>query len=205
MDFLKFRNAFKNFTTFSLQEIRNYDPRFHRRRLSEWQDREYIINLRRCHYIFSDLEVNESVLFEIANRIYSPSYVSFEMALSYHNLIPESVYGITCASTLKTSTFRTPLGDFIYRTVKPELFFGYEIIKYDGKSFKIARAEKALLDFLYIKPHLGRREDFEDLRMNREEWLQSVDHTRLERYAKKFTSRRLARRLCDFERFLKNA
>lgn len=34
----------------------------------------------------------------LAGSIYGPSYISFEYALAYYNLIPEAVYTITCAT-----------------------------------------------------------------------------------------------------------
>lgn len=34
----------------------------------------------------------------VANAIYSPSYLSFDYALAYHRLIPESIYVYTCAT-----------------------------------------------------------------------------------------------------------
>jgi len=43
--------------------------------------------------------------FEIANRLYEPSYVSFEYALMYYNIIPEMVYTITSATTKATREF----------------------------------------------------------------------------------------------------
>src|SRR3989344_3452385 len=42
---------------------------------------------------------------EIANRIYGPSYVSFEYALAYYRLIPETVYTVTSATTKTTREF----------------------------------------------------------------------------------------------------
>src|SRR3990167_2822579 len=36
---------------------------------------------------------------EIANRLYEPSYVSFEYALAHHGVIPETVYTVTSATT----------------------------------------------------------------------------------------------------------
>ena len=41
----------------------------------------------------------------VANKIYSPSYISLETALSYYGLIPESVYALTSVSTRKTISF----------------------------------------------------------------------------------------------------
>src|SRR3989338_11218199 len=39
---------------------------------------------------------------EIANRLYRPSYVSFEYALAHYNILPEMVYVITSATTKPT-------------------------------------------------------------------------------------------------------
>ena len=136
MKFLELKSELKDFTIFSLNEIRNIEPDFYRRRLNEWQDKDYIKKIIRGYYIFSDLKLSEEILFKIANRIYSPSYVSLESALSYYHLIPESVYGITSISTRKTYHFRTSIGEFIYRSLKPSLFFGYDLIKFHEKYSK---------------------------------------------------------------------
>ena len=125
----------KYFTeVFSLSDIRKVDPEFYRPRLNEWQAKGYIKKLRRGYYMFADLALNEQALFFIANRLYVPSYVSFEMALSYYGLIPEGVYLVTSVSTKKTSTFKTPIAQFLYKTMKPSLFFGYQLEKYNQKS-----------------------------------------------------------------------
>ena len=41
----------------------------------------------------------------IANRLYTPSYISFEYAMARYGLIPESVYAITSATTRTTREF----------------------------------------------------------------------------------------------------
>ena len=129
MKFLELKSELRDFTIFSLNEIKNIEPGFHRRRLNEWQDNGYIKKVVRGYYIFSDLKLSEEILFKIANRIYLPSYISLESALSYYHLIPESVYGITSISTRKTYHFVTSIGEFIYRALKPPLFFGYDFLK----------------------------------------------------------------------------
>ncbi|MDY5771087.1 MAG: hypothetical protein SPJ95_04410, partial [Anaerovoracaceae bacterium] len=52
----------------------------------------------------------------LAASIYGPSYLSFEFALGYHSLIPESVYNFTCATLEKKKRKRyvTPFGVFTY-------------------------------------------------------------------------------------------
>ncbi|MBN1365188.1 MAG: hypothetical protein JW976_10330, partial [Syntrophaceae bacterium] len=167
---------------------------FDLRRLSEWQEKGFIKMIRRGHYIFSDLEINESGLFLIANNIYSPSYVSMEMALAYYNLIPEAVYGITSGSSLKTNHFKTDFGEFIYRHVKPQLMFGYKLISHKGQNFKIAEPEKAILDYFYLKAHLDTKEDFVGLRINGEEFKEQMDRDKLKRYLNAFNNNQLEKR-----------
>lgn len=205
MQYIDFQKAFKNFTVFSLVDIRQAEPEFYRRRLNEWQEKGYIKKIVKGYYIFSGLSLDEKALFEIANRIYSPSYVSFEMALSYYGLIPESVYGITSASTRKTSRFVTPVGEFIYRTIRPRLYFGFEILKNNGKPFKLASAEKALLDLFYIKPNLRDAADFEGLRINREAFRKLIDRGKMDDYLSVYAQEPLKRRINNFWEYIRHA
>ena len=205
MRYLEFREAFKNFTIFSLNEIKKIDIRFHRRRLTEWQDKDYIKKIIRGHYIFSGLESNENVLFEIANKIYKPSYISFEMALSYYNLIPESVYGVTSATTQKTNNFSTPIADFKYRRIKLSLFWGYDLVNFNGKSFKIASIEKAILDYFYLNPGIQTISDFESLRINSETFWDQINEKKLLVFLDRFSHKRLNTTINSLLEFMKNA
>jgi len=202
MQYVELKKALKEFTVFSLNDIKRIDSSFFRVRLNEWQDKGYIKKIIRSYYIFSDLELDENVLFEIANRIYSPSYISFEMALSYYHLIPESVYGITSASTRRTYKFKTPIGEFSYRTIKPDLFFGYNLVNYNGKHLKIASIEKAVLDYFYLNPDIERDSDFASLRINRELFLKQINEEKFHRFLNKFAQKTLAKRINSFLWFL---
>lgn len=133
-------------------------------------------------------------MFEIANRIYPPSYVSFESALSYHNLIPESVLAVTSASTRRTYRFNTPLGEFTYRSLKPELFVGYDLIQNQGKCFKMANPEKALLDYLYLNPKIKSKADFASLRIN----TNKLDEKKIINLLSLFSKKTLTRRASLF-------
>jgi predicted transcriptional regulator of viral defense system len=205
MQYIKLKESLKDFTVFSLRDIKAIDSNFHRRRLNEWQDKNYIRKLIRGHYIFTDIQINENSLFEIANKIYSPSYISFEMALSYYNLIPESVYCITSASTRKTYKFQTSVGQFSYRTVKPALFFGYNLVSYSNRRFKIASVEKAILDYFYINPNIRNDGDFASLRVNRDSFTEQIDMERLNEFLERFAQKTLTKRINSFLEFIKNA
>lgn len=202
MNYIDFQKTFKDFTVFSLVDIRQAYPEFDRRRLNEWQEKDYIKKIIKGCYLFSDTAISEKVVFEIANRIYSPSYISFEMALAYYGLIPESVYGFTSASTRKTSHFATPVGEFFYRTIHPKLFFGFEIVKNNGKSFKIASPEKAFLDIFYIKTGLCDTADFEGLRVNSGIFRKLVKRSRMNAYLASYREKTLKRRVDNFWRYI---
>src|SRR5882762_3220885 len=124
MRFLDFKGHFAAFRIFSVQDILKWDPAFDTRRLVEWQKKNYVKRIVNRWYVFVDARLDENFLYLTANRIYSPSYVSFESALAYYRLIPEGVYTITSATTLKTHQFATSLGAFTYRHLKTELMFG---------------------------------------------------------------------------------
>lgn len=205
MKFLELKSELKDFTIFSLNEIRNIEPDFYRRRLNEWQDKDYIKKIICGYYIFFDLKLSEEILFKIANRIYSPSYVSLESALSYYHLIPESVYGITSISTRKTYHFRTSIGEFIYRTLKPPLFFGYDLIKFHEKYSKMACIEKALLDYFYLNPDIETEQDFESLRINKEMFFEKMNEEKLMNFLEKFNQKKLTGRINHFWSYIKNA
>jgi predicted transcriptional regulator of viral defense system len=205
MQYIELKEALKDFTVFSINDIKNIDRGFFRTRLSEWQDKGYIKKIIKGHYIFSDLEINENVFFEIANRIYSPSYISFETALSYYHLIPESVYGITSASTRRTYNFKTSIAEFTYKTIKDKFFFGYNLIKYDNKCFKIASIEKSVLDYFYINSEIKNKEDFAGLRINKDIFSKQVNEDKLYNFLDKFGQKALAKRIKTFMEFMKNA
>ncbi len=205
MKFIEFKGILSGYTIFSLKEIRRMDPAFHRRRLNEWQDKGYIKKIVSGQYIFSDLRLDENAIFEIANRIYPPSYISFEMALSYYGLIPESVYGVTSASTRRTYTFKTGVGEFLYRTIRPKLLFGYKIVNYGDKSFKIAMPEKALLDYFYIYPNIKNTEDYASLRFNKKRLFGLMDEDRMRMFLKVFAQRTLKKRIRSFWEVMKHA
>lgn len=105
------------------------------------------IRLKKGLYCINSELVTEE---ELANRLYQPSYISFEYALAYYNIIPEMIYSITSATTKPTRTFTVNNKTYSYLTIKEEAYTGYSLIKKGGTSFYIAEPEKALIDYLYF-------------------------------------------------------
>lgn len=86
----------------------------------------------------------------IANTMLSPSYVSFDYALYYYGLIPESVFDVTSATTKRSKSFETNNGFFSFVHIKKELFsLGLSIESTKNGNFIIATKEKALCDKVY--------------------------------------------------------
>jgi len=86
----------------------------------------------------------------IANRLYTPSYISFEYALCRYSIIPESVYSITSATTRITREFIVSNKSFLYSRIKRQAYRGYRTEKIGGITVLIAEPEKALVDYLYF-------------------------------------------------------
>jgi len=116
--------------------------------LHRYKKRGFILQLKRGFYVFPDFLPPDVY---VANKLYSPSYISLEFALSYHGVIPETVYEITSVTTKTTRRFETLGKVFSYRKIKKTAYTGYEIQKQQGLTFNIADAEKAFVDANYLR------------------------------------------------------
>lgn len=128
---------------------------------------------------------------EIANRLYRPSYVSFEYALAYYNLIPEMVYKLTSATTKTTREFTIEGKTFSYSTIKPGAYTGYELKVIEEKRFLIAEKEKAVVDYLYLVS-LDKRALLERLDLS------SVNKNKIKFYANLFNNKSLNKLINEY-------
>jgi len=205
MQYIELKEQLKDFKIFNLSDIRKIEAGFDLRRLNEWQKKNYIKKIRQGFYIFSDLEISEQTLFLIANRIHGPSYISLEMSLSLYGLIPEAVYGVTSVTTQKPKTLKTPIGNFIYRHIRMELMFGYELLEHDGYRYKIAEMEKAVLDYLYFNSNINNEESYKGLRFNVAEFKEKVDAEKFNKYLLAFSNEALTKRVKKFLTYIQHA
>lgn len=110
-----------------------------------------IIRVKKGIYVFGPDYAKRPFSPEIlANKIYGPSYVSAEYALSFWGLIPEGVIEVTSMTTGKSKRFSTPVGRFSYHHIDPVKFFvGVVYRKFSEKHGALmATPEKALVDLL---------------------------------------------------------
>ncbi len=129
-----------------------------------------VIHLRRGLYALSKKYRRHGInLYEIAQRIYGPSYISFESALSYHGWIPEAVYTITSACSKRTKEVKTPLGLFSYVHIPFDNFFaGVKREESPEGIFFMATPWRALIDYVYFhkKEWAGTQPLIESLRVD---------------------------------------
>lgn len=96
----------------------------------------------------------------LANVLRGPSYVSLEYVLSKYNMIPEMVSNITSVTLKSPRIYRSEKASFIYRNIKRDLFYGYQLLVFgnSGLTAKIAYLFKAIFDFLYLKSFSSEKE-----------------------------------------------
>jgi len=142
------------FYVFSIEDIRSFNPGENsnlRRLILRWKNKGWINTLKRGLYELTyprDFNVPDMY---IANKLYAPSYVSLETALSYFSIIPEVSMAVASITTKPTRRFKNKHGLFTYRTIKPEAFTGYYVEKHGSFDILIAEPEKALMDYWYFK------------------------------------------------------
>jgi len=121
--------------------------------------------------------------FEAANYLYKPSYISFESALSFYGVIPETIYTVTSATTKASKEFNLQSQSYQYNKIKKKLYFGYQPIKLRGRLVLMADKEKALLDYLYF--HSLKKKHFLNERLS----LNKIDRKKLGAYVNYFKKR----------------
>lgn len=99
----------------------------------------------------------------IANKIYEPSYISFDTALSFHNIIPETIYSIISATTKPTREFMINNIRYVYHRIKKPVYTGYTPLRHMNSTILMASPEKALADYLYFVSLKKRQLSYERL------------------------------------------
>ena len=126
-----------------------------------------VIRVKKGVYVFGKEYRQRPVSLEVlANLIYGPSYVSYEYALAYYNLIPEAVERVTSVCSKRNKEFTTPVGTFVYQYISPKHYpIGITLEHIDEHThFLIATREKALADFVSrLKPFTGAKDLYEYL------------------------------------------
>ena len=169
--------------------------------LVRWVQSGRLLKLRRGLYVLGKpYRKIEPHPFLIANRLQRGSYVSFQSALAYYDLIPEHVPVVISATTGRPEMLQTPLGGFIFRHIKPALFSGFrqEMVA-ERQPAVVALPEKALVDLLYATPGSDADGYIEELRLQNTEALSA---TELQKYAECAGSLKVKRAVAKIMNFI---
>jgi len=162
MRFLKLQKSIKS-NLFTIEDVVKYFPKDNpitlRTQLFRLTKTKLIHRIKRGLYCFNPQKIDE---LELANILYLPSYVSCETALNYYGIIPDIPQAITSVTTVTSKKIQTIFGVYHYLKINPKLFFGFNIVKTKEGYLKIAKKEKALLDFFYLR----KINNIADLRLN---------------------------------------
>ncbi len=173
----------------SVVQIANEPRKSIQMQLYRWCKNERLVPLRRGMYAIPELynaqPINPA---ELANHLYSPSYISLQWALGYYGLIPERVVTFTSISSRVPRSFENAYGMFAYRHIKPRAFFGYRPIVIDNRKVRMAEPEKAMLDLWYMESGEWSRDRLAEMRFQN---VELINIKRLANYAERFDSARL--------------
>ena len=189
---MKFKEFYKTlekhkYYVFSYRDVLSFFPKEKKESvktmLYRWKSKGWIYTLKKGLYELTypnDFTIPD--LF-VANKLYSPSYVSLETALSNYSIIPEVSMAVTSITTKPTRKFNNKHGFFLYRTVRPEIYTGYFVEKERGFNIFMAEPEKAVIDFIYFKTCRSKKIDFKEERLDKN-ILSKLNKKSLSKYAK---------------------
>ncbi|MCD6311748.1 MAG: hypothetical protein J7M11_04745 [Elusimicrobia bacterium] len=178
---------------FSLRDVENLFPKGKlktlKNALGRWIKSGQFVRLKRNLYEFveSGSESNIPDVY-VANKLYAPSYISLETALSFYGLIPDIAAQVTSITTRPTREFKNKHGCFFYRSCRPRAFTGYKLMQYKGYKIFIADREKALVDFIYFVVRGGGALNFDEERFDKH-ILKKLNWGRVSEYAALFNSK----------------
>lgn len=200
MNFFDFKQANLERGCFSIHGLKESSRAALSSNLSRWTREGRLIKLRSGWYAFPERIRSFSDRMFIANSIYSPSYISLFTALSLYEMIPESVTAITSVTTLKTTSFESKAGVFAYKSMKPDLFFGYNpVVDRTALPYLMATPEKALLDLIYLYPEYKTEDDAKNLRLDEDFMKKVFSWTKAEEYLQRYGSSAMSSRFSAIE------
>jgi predicted transcriptional regulator of viral defense system len=124
--------------------------------LSRWAKAGHIVPIKKGMYMsrrFFDLHSGDESFPAVVSAMLLPqSYLSLEFVLQRHNLLTEATYPVTAITIRNTRRINNRLGTFWYRSIRPDLYYGFTISEYFGIQYAQASISKALFDYLYLRP-----------------------------------------------------
>ena len=174
-DFAKLLNTGKTvFSVNDIYQIFSHLNKFSLRNLISRMGKQWLLQ-NICNGIRALPKYN---IYELANVIQKPSYISLETVLYKEGIIFQ-YYGNTIYS-ISTKTNDYLLGDkkYVYKTIQPEILWNPKGVVYKDW-YAIATPERAMCDRLYLTPH----HYFDNLR--------NIDREKVEEIAEIYDNKRM--------------
>lgn len=177
-DYIEFKKTLDKLgkTYFSLNDLKKFyrsEKKSLSPLLSNWISRDIIQRIGKRYYAFDIAKVD---YLRVANELDKNSYISFEYALYYYNLIDQVPSVITSASKTRSKKAFMSNWNFEYTHLKDTLFFGY-VLK---DNIYIATSEKAIADLIYLISRGKRIVELDTLEIKK------IDQKKLREILKKF-------------------
>lgn len=197
MRFLEFKQQFTDFNVIKYRNIINIFGNVNQSQLALWKNKGYLKSARKGMYVLSDTKIDSLLM---ANEL-NDSYISFEFALSYYQIIPEITPAITSVSNKRGEKISNDFGNFYYHKIIPKLFCGFVLIESSVKKdrfIRIAEKEKALFDLIYFRNDLKNEDDFASLRLN----IDAIKISKMQKYINLVEAPQIKKRLNKFVNYL---
>ena len=152
MNFQQLRLKCQDYPLFRYVDVLKWFPEDKEQTIKQnlkfWVKKNLLERIIKGVYKLKETKIEDEFL--LASYFNENSYISLESALSYYGLIPEYPFAVTSVTTKKTQKIKTVYGNFLYRKIKPELFFGFKLVVGDNYLYRLALPEKAIFDLVYL-------------------------------------------------------
>ncbi|MBU1200274.1 type IV toxin-antitoxin system AbiEi family antitoxin domain-containing protein [Patescibacteria group bacterium] len=113
----------------------------------------WLIRIKRGLYAISNFS-NRGFLslspYTVANLLVKDSYVSFETALAYHGMFDQLIDKVISISQVRYKTVKLNTTEYGFINTKDKFFFGWQEVKIDNRTARVATMEKALIDTVHF-------------------------------------------------------
>src|SRR3989339_226593 len=125
------------------------------RAITRWTKKGIIIKLKKGYYVTKEYvekhRMEKEYWYYLGNILRYPSYVSGVYVLQHYHILTEVTYPITSITTKSTRAYSNPLGDFIYYSITPSLYTGYNLLLELKTIADQARHEDASFDSIRVR------------------------------------------------------
>jgi predicted transcriptional regulator of viral defense system len=187
------------FTIEAVRQLSNGSASTVRTAVYRWMKSGELIQLKNGTYVtrrFFDRHHDDADFAPMVSAVLIPqSYISLEYVLQRYGVLTEMTYPVSAVTLKHGRTITNSIGTFSYRSIKTDLYNGFQIHDYLGVPFAMAGKARALFDFLYFR-HWGDElsspvfDLVEDLRLNLDEFAQD-DWLEFNRYVEVSRNRKM--------------